>query len=1106
MEKFKIIARYEGRLLTRSLAYKVVTWISFLVVLALHFILQSNFVFEPYWALVGLPCAMPFLCAYFLNYAQVFCVVFGTGNFWYNDCKLDTTGVLLARPEENGEYVWGKLFGTFVRMLKFDGLVIVFVMVIHIFASPAPFHVYYYVFYLLTLVFPSLVFGLGVTFLVKGWVRTPGIAMMFLIGIFSILIYFSGMEYWLVDFMGHNVPNVFSEVTGNGEQGFFLMQRGYILVAGLSLWVFSVCNIKRLPNVRDYGRQVFVAGSIFGIAAGMFALIIINTVYETDRVRDYYVDCQNKNVKTPNIRIVNHEIELARDGELVYMKSDLVLMNEGIDSCCIITFFLNPGLRVDSVIEVGRALDFKREGQVLSVMRRMQPGDRVSLRLVYGGRIDDRVCYLDITDESYRSFKVFPEWLPYRFVRRYAYVGDEFTLLTPECLWYPVTAPPVIDTREKMMTNLYFTRYKLRVVGEKERMVVSQGKCRKEKGVYLFDAEHALPSISLCIGNYERRFLKDKGTIYEIYCFKGHDFFSGFFDSEVPVLRMIDFQKSMNLSLQDDKWSLERFMLVETPLSFFAYGRPGQVGSEFVQPEILFYPERGVELETFNVANEKKKFGKEPWFHETNFEMNVLNDIIGEGLCREVRSERVGSIIFSRMNAKFAMNVYTNNKRCCLPMLSTHVNFIKCDSFPVFNIVLRMMTREDDNNYDFSVFMPGGYSPAVSYLSSKSLSQAIRDTLLEYNVWIKIMKLKSLELKNYIRLHVSWDDFMEFYELFCKKTRYQNIMFNDFNRELGARFGVDLGGFMQNWYYANKLPVFSVKDIGVEKDVENGELYVSCRVWNRGEVDGVVSVNLRVARGGQVYTPSRRYLVRGGEHEEIRFKCSYPIEEGDASCSAEVLTNLSRNVPMNYEWKERLENLEFVRDTSIGRFPVDGVLGAFDRGEFVVDNRDKGFILREKGMSPLLLKNFKGTKDYLALYSGENVACWQPIAFKGFYGDSLRDAFYRSATEKGACAEWSILLPNSGWYEVFVYNTIEFAKSALIFASAGSELLQHYVVYHDEGECDFELNSGEAGDGWVSAGKYYFSAGVAKVVLTDRRVYPGQYIFADAVKWVPCSR
>ena len=45
--------------------------------------------------------------------------------------------------------------------------------------------------------------------------------------------------------MGHYIPNVFSEVTGGREQGFFLVQRLYIFLVGLSLCTLSVANMER---------------------------------------------------------------------------------------------------------------------------------------------------------------------------------------------------------------------------------------------------------------------------------------------------------------------------------------------------------------------------------------------------------------------------------------------------------------------------------------------------------------------------------------------------------------------------------------------------------------------------------------------------------------------------------------------------------------------------------------------------------------------------------------------------------------------------------------------------------------------------------------------
>lgn len=72
-----------------------------------------------------------------------------------------------------------------------------------------------------------------------------------------------------------------------------------------------------------------------------------------------------------------------------------------------------------------------------------------------------------------------------------------------------------------------------------------------------------------------------------------------------------------------------------------------------------------------------------------------------------------------------------------------------------------------------------------------------------------------------------------------------------------------------------------------------------------------------------------------------------------------------------------------------------------------------------------------------------------------------------------------------------MYNVPEFARQAMIFAEMGSNFLQRYVIYHEKGMSDFELLSGEKANGWVSVGKYYFPAGDAKVVLSDKGGFRG---------------
>ena len=58
----------------------------------------------------------------------------------------------------------------------------------------------------------------------------------------------------------------------------------------------------------------------------------------------------------------------------------------------------------------------------------------------------------------------------------------------------------------------------------------------------------------------------------------------------------------------------------------------------------------------------------------------------------------------------------------------------------------------------------------------------------------------------------------------------------------------------------------------------------------------------------------------------------------------------------------------------------------------------------------------------------------------------------------------------------------------------------HFLIYHDDGVEETELDLNAADDGWNYLGSYYISRGEAKLEETNRS--EGRVVIADAVKWV----
>lgn len=70
-----------------------------------------------------------------------------------------------------------------------------------------------------------------------------------------------------------------------------------------------------------------------------------------------------------------------------------------------------------------------------------------------------------------------------------------------------------------------FTRYTLTVEHPENRTAISQGDAVREEGKTVFSNATPLPCISVAIGDYEKKAISVDSTDYELYYFKGHDFF-----------------------------------------------------------------------------------------------------------------------------------------------------------------------------------------------------------------------------------------------------------------------------------------------------------------------------------------------------------------------------------------------------------------------------------------------------------------------------------------------------------------------------------------------------------------------------------------------------
>lgn len=155
-----IIAFYELRLLIRGWTFRFLALVGACIVLAAHIFFQCLEA-TGNWNLAGLPGSVPFLGIYLLGFVQVFILFFTGGSFAYADGKLGTREVFYVRSVENSVYVTSKILGICLAILLLEVGVLLVLLVMQLLFSPSPLGILAYVFYLLTLLLPSLVFWSG---------------------------------------------------------------------------------------------------------------------------------------------------------------------------------------------------------------------------------------------------------------------------------------------------------------------------------------------------------------------------------------------------------------------------------------------------------------------------------------------------------------------------------------------------------------------------------------------------------------------------------------------------------------------------------------------------------------------------------------------------------------------------------------------------------------------------------------------------------------------------------------------------------------------------------------------------------------------------------
>ncbi|WP_018338921.1 hypothetical protein [Butyricimonas synergistica] len=1091
-----LVARYESKIIRRDFLFWVLIFLVVGVITYYQAVKQGNFGGASPWCLVSMPSSIPLMNAYLFNIFQSFILIFVCSGWYRREIRTDSLQVIYVRPQGNIEYTIGKALGVFRVFLGVNMVSLGVAFLINLFASQAPLRFSLYLYYFFSLNLPSLCFVLGFSFLIVRFVRNAALSLFILLcWIASVILVLPSLFYGTFDVLGVLLPNFFSMVIGHPFVGNFFSQRIAIFLLGIGCLFLSIMLSWRLC----YGKKEKIGLLFFSIFL-LFAGEIFSWNYhrfysDTEVARAVYRDTFLKYGLVENIHVEYHEIIYRQQGAELNLSSKLTLINtldREVDS---VILYLNPGLKVHTLVSAGQPLGYTREHQAIVISRKMLPSDTLRLFMEYSGCIDENVCYLDKPLRMSNSYGD----TPFRFGQRYCYVGEDYTLLLPEVLWYPLTYPPT-NLHHPDLVQLDFTSFVLDLPGKSRKTVITQGMIRRDKE-QVVGTDPKCPGLTLCIGDYEKKIMWMGKYSLELYYFRGHKFFESF-----PLLDKKEIKKIVADVMDANSlltYPYKRLCLVESPISFFVPIREWKGTSDFIQPGMIFLPEQGTTLERGavlkNFARSSLQEERQPQEIQRYRLTSLIQGTLFNPICRFYKGSTPIERLFSFLDNTSEKSGVSS--RYVEPLFLDYSSYLFSRDMAVVDYVLRRMKIEWDKYYGWGMINPMQNDlPFLSYFSKHSLEDALRDSSLSLAFRKRLLTLKTLSINAYLCSQIPNYEIYNFLADFQNRNRYKWPTLQQFNREIEDKYGVNIYPFLEMWYRDTALPCFDVRDVSffrvsMEPGLERKEYKIHFKVRNTGKAGGTLSV-LITPNGFRVPFDTHYFWISPGECKEVKlYFDTYP----------NLLTlsmGVAANLPNFFEY--RCESAPWTSDKQIGIF--DCTPGVFETksDEIIVDNDDPNFRLIDKDERETLAL-LRGKKEkYKEFWKASSR--WQYTLNSYCYGNTIKSACVKLVGDGSAKAEWMTEIPRDGIYEIFA-RYIQFGPQ---YPTLPSFAELHYTVISGEEVSEVVIDTGDrsgmkGSEYWISLGEFALKAGQAKVILDDRGKQmedAKRLVFADAIKFV----
>lgn len=1120
----RVVARYENKTLLRSWFFRIFAGLVLFVIFSMNM-----GIFSPAgngdWEFWALSSSIPYLNLFFLNLGQAIICVFLASDFLKRDKKLDTTEVLYVRPVSNMEYVWGKTLGIIRLFLGLNLLVLLIGLIFNIVSQEIDIQPITYIYYLLVLSLPTLVYILGLSFFLMSVVKNQAVTFVLLLGyIGASLIYLSSDANFFFDYLAFKLPLLYSDITGFSETGYLLYQRIMYLMLGLGFIMASVLLLKRLPQSRISRSLAWISMIAAFIIAGYTGWHQLNRYQQQKKDWNLLMEINREYENKPFMDMDSCFIQVIPGRELSATAQLHLTNNTSIETRQLL-LSLNPGLEVSSILfgKQEAAWERKHHLLIIPVEKSIAPGESVKVEVVYQGRLSEQYAY---PEKLYQEEEELYGIEMMNIARKYAFQQSDYMLYTPETHWYPVAALNYYPGNPVRVKE-DFTRYSLQVNEPEGLRAVSQGKRNENKdGTVLFTPGDPLTSVSLIVGPYEEKMLTVDSVDYKLYHFRGHDYFSESFteirDTLPNLIRTIktEFEAELNR-----EYPFNELSLVEVPIQFFSHLRKHTLRQAEVQPTLILLPEKGTNLPDAGfsqiMAQEKRNM-------ERRNQVLTDKELEVRVFYRFIRRNFTGGVNFDFRRGRQTL---TRSKYLVTPNYYYFCNQIDDPEIPIINTINELKFYPVDQRSQRMQMFTGGLGEAeiANLLLRRYSFEEYLATNPGKDSLNAVMKAKSDFFFSLLQAGPGIEEADDFLISFLDEHKFSKISLDQFTQAYSEKYGLDIKEDIRYWYTSSDLAGIRLDHLEAhEIMVDNRTRYqVNLSLSNPAEGLGLVRIGFRLSGGGG---PGSRgggggaRMMGGGmmggggfsmDYEDVyRLDPQQSVEVGIVLDGPPRMMNVNTMVSLNLpsQMMEMFGTLEANRSLVAfeGEEVSNNIPPLIPEGVIVVDNEDRGFSYYESSNVNRLRKwlgqaENEDQDNYASIRSYWPPQYWQPVIGDDYYGEFVHSAVYTRAGAGDRLLTWHTNIEEKGYYEVEAYLNRSPQDRRRGFRNrdneGGQEKVEYnFKIYHDDGVEELTIDLADIEEGWVNLGNYYLSPGQTKVELSNTST--SNLVIGDAIKWI----